>query len=132
MRVERLLAVGGGGEQLDPVEQAEQRGEALADQALVVGQHHAYRAGVGSWLSRGQAQLDAEAAGSRRRQQLAAEQLGALAHAGQPVAASGQPDGDGRGEPSIPWSSTTSTVLSGQVVQLNRDTLGDRRGGARW
>ena len=39
---DRLLAVGGGADELDPVEQPEQRAEALADDALVVGQQDPY------------------------------------------------------------------------------------------
>ena len=42
---ERLLAVGGGADELDPVEQPEQRPEALADHALVVGEQDADHAG---------------------------------------------------------------------------------------
>ena len=42
---ERLLAVGGGADELDPVEQAEQGAEALADDALVVGEQDADHAG---------------------------------------------------------------------------------------
>ena len=38
---ERLLAVGRGGHQLDPVEQPEQRAQALAHDALVVGEQDA-------------------------------------------------------------------------------------------
>ena len=40
---ERLLAVGRGADELDPVEQAEQRAEALAHDALVVGEQDPYR-----------------------------------------------------------------------------------------
>ena len=40
-----LLAVGGGPDHLDAVEQAEQRAEALAHDALVVGEQHADHAG---------------------------------------------------------------------------------------
>ena len=39
--LDRLLAVRGGADQLDPVEQPEQRAEALADHALVVGEQDA-------------------------------------------------------------------------------------------
>ena len=42
---DRLLAVGGGADELDPVEQPEQRAEALADDALVVGEQDADHAG---------------------------------------------------------------------------------------
>ena len=40
-----LLAVGGGADELDPVQQTEQRAEALPDHALVVRQQHADHAG---------------------------------------------------------------------------------------
>ena len=43
--VERLLAVGRGADELDPRQQPEQRAEALADHALVVGEENAYFAG---------------------------------------------------------------------------------------
>ena len=47
---ERLLAVGRGPDELDPVEQAEQRAEALADHALVVGEQDPYRGSHSSTL----------------------------------------------------------------------------------
>ena len=42
---ERLLAVGRRAHELDPVEQAEQRPEPVADDALVVGEQHTDHAG---------------------------------------------------------------------------------------
>ena len=42
---QRLLAVGGGADELDAVEQAEQRAQAFTDDALVVGQQDPYHAG---------------------------------------------------------------------------------------
>ena len=76
---ERLLAVGGGADELDAVEQAEQRAEALADHALVVGEQDADHAGSHSSTRKPSSVGPAL--------QPPAEQLGALAHAGQPVAA---------------------------------------------
>ena len=48
---ERLLAVGRGPDQLDAVEQPEQRAEALADHALVVGEQDPYRGSHSSTLN---------------------------------------------------------------------------------
>ena len=76
---DRLLAVGRGADQLDPVEQPEQRAEALAHDALVVGEQDADHAGSHSSTRKPSPVGPAL--------QPAAEQLGALAHAGQPVAA---------------------------------------------
>ena len=81
-------------DQLDPVEQAEQRPEPVADDALVVGEQDPYRR---------QPQLHPEPVVRRPRDQAAAEQLGALAHARQPVAvpgvASPAPTGTATGAP---------------------------------
>jgi hypothetical protein len=74
---DRLLAVGGGADELDPVEQPEQRAEALADDALVVGEQDADHAGSHS------------STGSRRRwdrRQAPPSSSARSAHAGQPVA----------------------------------------------
>ena len=116
------------GEELDAVQEAEQRAEALAHQARVSSSSRtgtrSPSAGCASFMW--QPQLDAEAVGGRLGKQLTAEQLGALAHPGQAVAISGETEADGHGSAGVRVILDHEHGALREIGQLHLDAL--RRG----